>query len=86
MSGETKKNYLKKGSIFTLLTGNRMAFTLSILRLKDAEESGGHETKLSLTGIRKCGDHFCHGGLATNTGQPVIICKQEPGNKYLVKY
>lgn len=67
--------------------GNRLAFfTLSVLCPKDAEESGGHETKLSLTGIRERGDHFRHGGLSTNTGQPVIICEQEPGNEHLVKY
>lgn len=65
-----------------LVMGNGTAFTLSVLCFKNTEESRGHETKLSLTGIRESGDHFCHGGLSTNTGQPVIICKQEPGNKH----
>lgn len=69
-----------------LVISNRLPFTLSVLCLKDAEKPGGHETKLSLTSIRQSGDHFCHGGLSTNTGQPVIISKQEPRNKHLDEY
>lgn len=52
--------------------------TLDLVSLKNPEEPGGQEAKLSLTGVRKSCNHLRHGGLPSDTGQAVIIGEQEP--------
>lgn len=57
---------------------SQSSLTLDLVIFEDPEEPSSHEAKLSFTGIWKSCNHFSHGGLPSDTGQTIIIRKQEP--------
>lgn len=59
----------------------RVCLTLSLLGFEHPEESSGQEAELPLAGVRQRGDHLGHGRLPTHTGQTVVVCEQEPGER-----
>lgn len=51
--------------------------TLDLVGLKNPEEPGRQEAKLSLAGVGESCNHLCHGGLPSDAGQAVIVGEQE---------